>query len=230
MKQPPERLSDRALTGDPVKDLASDLARTLRTPPRMDPERSARLDRSIARIGDGPRRARWWGTTVVPAVALLAMVVAVPALRHHRSGVQARGPEHRSRASAATPALLIFRIRPSAQSEPLGDAIGRGDELAFAYRTDGSDRRVMVFARDERGRIYWYHPAWTDAAQNPEAVPLARQAGVHELPAAVTQSIEGGKIEICGLFTTRNLRVREAEAELARGTLQPACRKVAVSP
>src|SRR5688572_13681733 len=80
---------------------------------------------------------------------------------------------------------LAVPIGKDGRSEAMGEVIRRDDELAFAYRTDGSVQRVLVFARDELGRIYWYHPAWSDPTENPEAVSMVAVAGVHELPAAV---------------------------------------------
>jgi hypothetical protein len=154
----------------------------------------------------------------------------MPALRRQSDdGIRARGPG-RPRAEAAAPALLVFRMGPGGHAEPVRDTIRRSDELAFAYRSDGKNERLMVFARDERGRIYWYHPAWTDPAQDPEAVALAREPGVHELPAAISHAFAGSRVEICALFTASNRRVRQTEAELVRGALRADCRKVTVTP
>jgi hypothetical protein len=231
MSRPPERLRERPVTGNPTENRAAELLRTLQEPPRLEASRSARLDQAIGRLSADARRSGWrWTTIAVPALALAILVVAIPAVRrgsHEES--RARGPGSHA-AVAATPALLVYRMGPGGHAEPLRDTIRRSDELAFAYRSDGKDDRLMVFARDEGGRIYWYHPAWTDPAQDPEAVAIAREPGVHELPAAVSHAFAGNRVEICALFTTGNRRVRETEADLVRGALRADCRKVTVTP
>jgi hypothetical protein len=230
MSKPGERLMDRAPTGDPIDDRATDVLRALRTPPRLEAARSRRLDQAVARMAAKGRRPWRWTPVTVPALVLILLIVAMPAIRRRsQEGVQARGSGHHQSEQKA-PELLIYRMEAGGQATPLADTLGRSQELAFAYRSDGSDKHLMVFARDERGHIYWYHPAWTDPAQDPAAVPLAREPGVHELPAAISHSFQDNRIEICALFMHDIRHVRETEMELARGTLAAECRKVTVTP
>jgi hypothetical protein len=235
MSEPPERLADAPPSGDPVRDRIGQLMRNLRAPPRFDAAASARLQRAVGKLAadPAPRRSRWL-TFAIPAAAALAVVAVVrPLVRtDDHSGIRARGPAHAAVALVGRPPeLLIFRVGPGGHSEPLGGTVHRSDELAFGYRSEGTaERRLLVFARDSSGQIYWYHPAWTDPADNPEAVAILPEAGVHELPAAVVQPLPEGTVEICSLFTARPWRVREAEAAIARGDLRPDCRKVTVIP
>jgi hypothetical protein len=230
MSRPPERLVDKQGSEGAVEARSRDLLRALQEPPRFEAAAHRRLERKVAQIAStqpGPRR---WVAMAASVAAAAAILVAVHFDRRHDEGVRARGVPPIQGAPMSSPELLTFRIGPSGRSEPLGDVIRRGDELAFAYRTDGSVRRVLVFARDERGHIFWFHPAWTDPAANPEAIQLAATPGVHELPAAISQPFQGEQLEICGLFTTKTLRVREVEQELALRRLRPDCRRVTVVP
>lgn len=233
MTRPPQRLADGKSLHGKVEDRAAELLGSLRSPPRLDPAADARLERRIAEVASGPRTSqrRWFWLAVPAALAVTFFAVEYRQPPTGQEG-RARGSRHATALTPATPLpqLLPFRIREGGGSEPLGNVIARHDELAFAYRTDGTDRRVLVFARDQNGRVYWYHPAWTSPSENPEAVPLSRQAGTHELPAAVSHSFQGNEVEICAVFTSEPLRAREAEQQLSSGRLNPDCRKVAVEP
>ena len=96
-----------------------------------------------------------------------------------------------------------------------GDGPISDDELAFAYRNPARKGRLLVFAVDEHGHVYWYHPGWSDAGQNPTAVPISAEPGLHELPAAVLHKFDGERIMIHALFTDRELSVRQIEAAVA---------------
>jgi hypothetical protein len=232
MSLPPERLADRPASGDPVDERISEVMRSLRTPPRFSADASARLQRKVQELSSSaPRRLRWM-TIAMPAALALALFVTWRPAGSTDPGIRARGARHVSGPSLplGSNELVVFRVSPAGDSEPLGDTLHRRDELAFAYRTDGADLRLLVFGRDDRGRIYWYYPEWNDAADNPEAVALLKAPGVHELPAAIDQPLEQGRLEICSVFTQQKLRVREAEVAIERGVLRPACRKVMVIP
>jgi hypothetical protein len=94
-------------------------------------------------------------------------------------------------------------------------AINPGDELAFAYRNPSGKQHLMVFAVDEHGHVYWYHPEWSDAQKNPAAVPISAEPGLHELPAAVLQHLDGERLMIHALFSDRELTVRQVEGAFA---------------
>jgi len=229
----PPRLSDQPSAGDPALQRAGELLRTLRSPPVLDVAASARLDQRVAELTRATPRRIGWPVLLSAAVAAgLVAVVALPRRPTTESEFKARGPAHglptAPKARAAD--LLVYRIGPGGRSEPLGDSMRRDDELAFAYRNEGGAQRLLVFGRDEHGHFYWYHPAWTDPAQNPEAIELAREPGPHELPAAIAQPLDGRRLELCWLFTPRSLRVRQVEAALAKRELHPSCRPVRIIP
>jgi len=122
-------------------------------------------------------------------------------------------------AAARAPEVQIYRFarggRPGAAAERAGEVVHAGDELAFAYRNPAGRGRLLVFAVDEHGHVYWYHPGWSDAAANPTAVPISAEPGLHELPAAVLHKFDGERIMIHALFTDRELSVRQIESAVA---------------
>ncbi len=135
------------------------------------------------------------------------------------AGVASRGGAPANVAAARAPDLQIYRIftgrRGSTTSEKAADFVYAGDELAFAYRNPAGKGRLLVFAVDEHGHVYWYHPGWSDAGENPTAVPISAGPGLHELPAAVLHKFDGERIMIHALFTDRELSVRQIEAAVA---------------
>jgi hypothetical protein len=125
-------------------------------------------------------------------------------------------------AGAGAPELLVFAVsggekRSGARVAPLpaSAVVHPGDELAFAYRNPARRARLLVFAVDEHGHVYWYHPEWSHADDDPSAVPISSAPGLHELPAAVSQPFDGGRLMIHALFTDRELTVHQIEAAVA---------------
>jgi hypothetical protein len=194
----------------------------------------ARLARGLGlRPGRRPGRMAF-GLAGVCAAAFAALVL-VPTLTSHGlrpgaasdpgAGVVARGGPQAS-AAARTPEVQIFRIHAGKTGAGTGagavpggavleravESVRRDDELAFLYRNPGGQARLLVFAVDEHGHIYWYHPGWSDAGENPTAVPISSEPGLHELPASVLHNFDGEHIMIHALFTDRELTVRQVEA------------------
>jgi hypothetical protein len=144
------------------------------------------------------------------AVAVAVLVVARPAPPVARGGGDAADV-------ARAPELLVYRLARGGAPEPSPSVIHSGDELAFAYRNPRASRRLLVFGVDEHRHVYWYHPGWSDARDNPGAVPIAAGPGLHELPAAVAHRLDGGKLVIHALFTDRALTVADVESAVAAG-------------
>jgi hypothetical protein len=122
-------------------------------------------------------------------------------------------------AAAQKPELQVYRIftgkKGTSTSEKVDEFIYAGDELAFAYRNPAGKGRLLVFAEDEHGHVYWYHPGWSDAGQNPKGVPISAAPGLHELQEAVLHKFDGERIMIHALFTDRELSVRQIETVVA---------------
>jgi hypothetical protein len=112
-------------------------------------------------------------------------------------------------------------IRPSENSAPPGWAagavIGAGESLAFSYVNPGARRHLMVFAYDGRKRVFWFWPAWQQAAANPTAVPIIPGERPIELGEAVRQPLAPGPLTVVGLFCDRPVTVHEVESALAGG-------------
>ena len=136
------------------------------------------------------------------------------------AGLVARGGPAAG-AAARAPEVQIFRIRSGHRDQGgtapqrAVESVRRDDELAFLYRNPGGKARLLVFAVDEHGHVYWYHPGWSDAGENPTAVPISSEPGLHELPASVLHDFDGEHIMIHALFTDRELTVRQVEAAVA---------------
>lgn len=178
----------------------------------------ARLDRSVASaeerlargLGFSPRRprVRWLGF-----VAGLAAAAAVPmlVLRTPEPAYLARGgplvePDQ---------ALEVYRIGGDGEPRPVLDGVFHtGDELAFAYRNRRGWAHVMVFAVDQAGRVYWYHPGWTDATASPTAIPIEAGPARHEIPDAVAHRFPPGRIWLHALFSDEAPDVRAVERGL----------------
>jgi hypothetical protein len=174
-------------------------------------------------LGLGLRR-RWrpaWAGAAALAVALGAWLIAI--------GPAQKPPIFPS--GDFDPAALVLSLDGGA-TEVLGFRIGGTgpalssrrihprEELAFAYRNGGGWPRMMIFARDERGTVYWFHPQWTDAATNPEAVLLEQDRDLHELPTAISHRFEGRHLWLCALAVRTLVSVREVESAL-EGTAAP---------
>ena len=72
-----------------------------------------------------------------------------------------------------------------------------------------------VFAVDERRRVYWYHPAWTTPAENPVGVAIATDDAIHEIAQVIDHRLEGGRVQLFGLFADlAGLRARAGSGRL----------------
>lgn len=89
-------------------------------------------------------------------------------------------------------------------------------ELLFSYANLGPSpaTHLMVFAKDSTESIRWYHPAWLDAAENPEAVAIESGTSQELLPDAIRHKLSEGPLVIHALFLDRPLSVQEVERRL----------------
>ena len=201
----------------------------------LDPAGLPREARLARGLGLRPARAPWrvslgWlGVTATAFAALAIVVYGSGGLSRHRGGTDGSETSAASDsvttrggpagvAAARTPEVQIYRFAsgaPAGAAERASDVVHAGDELAFAYRNPVGKGRLLVFAVDEHGHVYWYHPAWSDAAANPTAVPISAEPGLHELPAAVLHKFDGERIMVHALFTDRELSVRQVESAVA---------------
>jgi hypothetical protein len=179
------------------------------------------------RLGLGLRRrlagldASW--VAVAGALALGALLL-LPGWPRQRAA-EPPGLHPRGSGLAALPLVLAlddrgtevsaFRTSGPGAPAPATARIAAGDELAFAYRNGGGWTRLMVFARDEHGAVFWFYPQWVDPASDPLGVDLGVDPGLHELPAAVSHDFGGHQLLLCALASRQPLSARQVERALA---------------
>jgi len=160
------------------------------------------------------RRAVVWPLVALSAAAAAALLVVFwPGLTGREAELGVRGG---GGGRAPLVRLVAYRIAEGRRASFLGESIAPRDELAFAYVNRAGKRYLMVFGVDERRRVYWYHPAWQDAATSPRAVPIRPGADLRELPHAVSHDLAGDSLTLCGVFLDRQLTVKEVERLLRR--------------
>lgn len=176
----------------------------------LDPKGLDSRDRLARGLGIA-RRRHPLGPMALIAVAATVLVFMVIWYGKPGPGGQdgfvSRGQDGRGEATR----LWIYRVSPGEQAVPAGDEMDATDELAFAYENAEGKKYLLVFGRDEHGNVYWYHPAWTDPSENPPAISVSAEPGIHELPEAVRHTIKGDRLQIFGIFTDRPLTVKQVE-------------------
>jgi hypothetical protein len=180
----------------------------------LDPQARSSEDRLAMGLGIAPpiRSSR-----AVPVAMLLcaaaALLLAVVPLRSKRADdFLARG----SVTTTIEPKLLVYRIAPGQIPETLGRTMRSSDELAFAYANPGSYEKLMIFAVDEHRHVYWYHPEWSNQADDPHAIPIIPGAEVHEIPSAVSHAFDGSDLTLFAVFTNEDWSVRRIEQMVQR--------------
>lgn len=158
------------------------------------------------------RRWRWmWGTLLSGAAAAAMLVVVRPHIqRGIDQGFQSRGT--RSGNPDRWVSIESFRATKT-EYEPVRGEIAADDALAFAY-TNPSDegfRFLMIFAVDDRGRMFWYYPARDEG----RSVRIGRTARA-ELSDEIRHELAPGGLRIYGIFSRQTHEVKEVEDEVAR--------------
>lgn len=194
---------------------------------KLDPEApppEARIARGLG-LGPGPglaadvsKRSTKRSNVVALRAFAVASVVALAAMLLFRvttkpsdDGFTARGPG----SSGVSSSVQIVRATKGSEPSLVDGAIRKGDELAFAYDNAKQKPYLLVFGVDEHGHVYWYHPAWTNASEDPSAIRIDARGGRHELREAVAHDLDGSTLEIHALFTDRPMTVREIERIVA---------------
>ncbi len=96
------------------------------------------------------------------------------------------------------------------------------DALLFTIhnRPESPYRYAMIFGFDDRGEIYWYYPAYTDAAEDPVSIPAPASDQPIALEEAVRHRLHPGWLRVVGLFSRSPLDVRSVEATVARAVAE----------
>jgi hypothetical protein len=187
---------------------------------RLDPEAKSPEERLARGLGLEPRRAEVRPFARFAPRAAIVLALAASVLLFLRApkddGFASRGGSDTSAtADAAGPRLHVHRVAGDGRTVPVVDSVKSGDELAFAYENPEGKPFLAIFAVDEHGQVYWFHPAWTDETQDPPAIEAETTPGVHELREAVRHRWRGSRIDVHALFLDKRLTVRQIEARLA---------------
>lgn len=179
---------------------------------------------TLVRLGRDPSSTgRPWSwrplAWLMPAVGLVAvaglvLMLAWPPVESAPDGFQARsGPPDPDRWVS----VQAFQADPMGGYRSLGDRLRASDTLAFSYlnRTAVYDH-LMVLAVDEGGQVYWYYPAHTRPAEDPESVPIRSAQNPIELPDQVRHPLAPGTLRLFALFSKGALRVKAVESQVAR--------------
>jgi hypothetical protein len=187
--------------------LADDVLRRVRSPD--------------ARAAEGRARP-WWrqwfmlpGAAALAAAAAAVLVVTAPwsgqegPPRERAPEFVARGKSHG--ASEQWLKIWVFRRSRSGQGyEEVGATIQPNDRLIFGYlNTRGNYQYLMIVAVDRDGHLYWYHPGYERASEDPQSIRI--QPGRHELPVEIEHDLPEGGLRLFAIFTRRPLRVSEME-------------------
>jgi hypothetical protein len=184
-------------------------------PKAIEPrERLARALGLSAQVQRPRRRGLRWTIGSLSAVGAAVLLLVVTSPTHPKDGIASRGNGIENRESLE---VAVFRVKGERESMRASDVVSSADELAFAYRNDVGKAFLMIFAIDGAGHVAWYHPAWTDPADNPKALPITKQVGFKELPEAVRHALQGTSLTVHSLFMDKALDVRAVEARVARG-------------
>ena len=178
--------------------------------PRMAERLGVGLGVAVAAPVPAPERhpsRQAWFVSWAAAAACLALLVTGQVGRRSDRDFGARGLASNETGAA----LEIYRVTGDRTTKPTDGWMAAGDELAFAYRNPTGFARLMIFGVDDRGDIYWFHPAWTDARLDPVAVPVNAGVGPFELPEAIQHPIRGSRLRIVALFTNAAPSVRSLE-------------------
>ena len=176
----------------------------------------ARIAQGLGVRKTAPRSPLAW---IAPALALAAAAVVLLLVRPRDDGFTARGGLDATAASTSASPLRVYRVAKGGTPAPVFDVVQRDDELAFAYENPEKKKYLMIYGISDRGRVYWFYPAWSNEAEDPRAVSASAEPGLHELPDAVTHHFEGTSLEVHSLLLDAPLTVRELEKRIASGPL-----------
>jgi hypothetical protein len=179
----------------------------------LDPQAKKTQDRLGIGLGlaPSPRPSRVAPFAMALCAAAALLLALVPLRNSKPDEFLARGS-----ASSADPNVFSYRIERGEVPKTLGQVMRGADELAFAYANPGAYEKLMVFAVDEHRHIYWYHPEWTNQADDPHAIHIASGAEVREIPAAVSHTFDGTDLTLFSIFTNEDLSVRKIEQMIQR--------------
>jgi hypothetical protein len=109
--------------------------------------------------------------------------------------------------------IQAFSVTESSEPSALGDRLSKHDYLVFTYTNLGESPYdyMMIFAVDEEGQVYWFHPAYTQEGEDPSSIKISKGAERVELREKVRHDYPEGGLWIYGLFTNDPFKVSAIE-------------------
>lgn len=149
---------------------------------------------------------------VVLALAALAAFYIIPDFEP----AVARGPATRLSARTVGPVTQIepYRVRPDGSRLELGLEMFADDRLGFTILNTGDYSRVLVFALDDGGGIYWLYPDWTDRSKTMFAPPVLKSSQEQDVPPGTHRDWEGQVLTLFMIFSKDMLSLRDVEERL----------------
>jgi hypothetical protein len=158
-----------------------------------------------------PRRMLWASGSLLAVAAGVALAI---------HGVSTQDSEFRAKSArsqrASWAGFQAYRVPRAGAPEPLGKRLGKDDGLAFSYTNLGPApfSYLLIFARDARGELRWFEPAYEHAGSDPTSLPIAKGANRQPIPEVISQDFAPGPLEIHAVFSPRPVRVLDVEKRL----------------
>ncbi len=164
---------------------------------------------------------RVWGFGIAAALGTVCLLLLW--VRPNPSAFSVRGGTPPAEPGAHAN-LQLFRVARTQQDASavqvharIGDYLRHGEGLAFSYQNQDKPpySRLMVFAVDADGQVFWFWPAWQAAHEDPHGVAISSSSGLTELGEAVFHQHRPGALTVYGLFSHAPVSVKEVEVILA---------------
>jgi hypothetical protein len=110
----------------------------------------------------------------------------------------------------------LYRLEPGGTPQPLAGRLAAGDSLLFTYLNGGPRpfTHLLVFGVASTGQVFWYFPAWLDAAEDPAAIPISASHQAVELHEQISHALPPGRFVVYSVFARSALRASEIEKAL----------------
>lgn len=172
------------------------------------------------RAGVGRPAARRWPAMVVAAAVVAVVMLFVVRPQDEFRAKSAGDDERRS-------GVFAYVVPEDGEPQRLEKTVASTAKLGFAYHNDDKSpyRYLMIFAVGADREVYWYYPAYVDAATDPAAVSIERGVQHQPLPDSVRHELPPGPLVIHALFMPEPRRVSDVERAIRMGRT-PAARGV----
>jgi hypothetical protein len=154
--------------------------------------------------------------------AVCALAAGVLIARVPGSTVHMRSKAAGALAVAPEASVQMYAVSSDGHAA-VRSAIMHPDEgWLFSYSNGDTKpyRYLMVFAVDERGKVYWFHPAYTSAATDPQSIGIQPSVERVLLPEAVHHRFERPQVQVVSLFSMTPIAVSAVEAWARRAPRQ----------